>query len=197
MNSNLDLFEQYGLSLYIENLFLSKIRYNNNWVKINLFHFSNFLNLFKIFKRKYLFRLLYKIHKKNELILIPSHLLLSQYFEYRVLFWNILNKNNINGFFIYKNLFKITSNFEYHYWYKFFSPGYNFYISNSNQKTFDYLNLSFKDKEFNKIGKIKFFLNLENEFQFNYYFLYNIYLLNASEIYKILIYLHLLNLYKN
>ena len=191
LNKNLDFFEEHGVDIYTKNLKFLKIKYNLNTVKINLFFFLNFLNFFKVFNKRYLYRGLYKLHKKNELILSPAYCFSSQYLEYRILFWNILKKNKINGFFFYKNFFKISGYANYYFLQENFLKGYNFYIIKPNVEIFDYLNKSFKDKEFNRIGKIKFFLDLEAQFNFNYYFAYNIFLLNSIEYYKILMYLHI------
>ena len=42
------------------------------------------------------------------MILSPAFMFSSQFFDYRNSFFNVINNNKTKGFFIYKNLFKLT-----------------------------------------------------------------------------------------
>lgn len=170
--------------------FKNKITNVNN--EINMFFFALLFNKIKCIKKQIMFRMLYKYNVNSNLFLSPTYTFLSQFFEYRTLFHNILKKNHLYGFFIYKNLFKQSG---YFYDYKFNRDlllGYNFYIVKSNINICLLLDSILSDKEFNKIGKVKLHVqNYKQDFNFNFFFNYNIFSLNITELYKINIYLYL------
>lgn len=188
--------DKYRLFFFCKKLILKKKIFTNLPFKLNLFYLTFLSYTFKISKRKIFFRTFYKVYKKNLLILNPSFIFLSQYFDYRSIFFKVLNINNVVGFFIYKNLFKNT-NYQHDHNINYINYiGYNFYLINSRFETFNTLNNIFKSKEYNSIGKIKLFSQDYNkDYVFNYYFIYNIHLSMSSELYKILIcvYIHKLN----
>ena len=169
--------------------------------KINKFTLFFFFKITSFLKKKTMFRLFYKIYTKNILTLSPLYTFSSQFFENKNLFFDVLDNNKVDGFFIYKNLFKITNYYnDYLAHYKAY-VNYNFYIWKNSFNVFNSLNEIFQHKDFNKIGKVKYFLNknVENEVfsKFNFYLNYNFFLLNTIEFYKILIYLHINVFIKN
>lgn len=184
--------DKYKINLYLNDLFFKKNKYTKLNLKTNFFYFIFLINTFKIWKRKIFFRTFYKIHTNSNLLLSPSFMFLSQFFEYRSLFLNVLNKNNLEGFFIYKNLFKNTNYYNDHVINYIAYSGYNYYLINNTEQIFNVLNNILKNKEYNNIGKVKyFFQNYKSDFFLNYYLCYNIHMLNILEFYKIFILLNI------
>jgi hypothetical protein len=130
--------------------------------------------------------------------LLPSYTFKSQFFSNKSLFDDVVFNNKLRGFTINKNFYKNKYDYNYMFYKKHFI-GYNFYIIKSNHTK--YLNV-FKildDKEYNGVGKIKFFITnvLEKDSDINLHFLFNIFLLKTLEIYKITVVLFLKNVHNN
>jgi hypothetical protein len=179
-------------------MFYIKNRFNNINHEINSFYFLIFLKYIKHVKKHQMFKLFFKSQIFNNLIILhPSYSVLNQYFEYRPLFFTVLRKSNIKGFFIYKNLFRQSGyNFDFSK-NKNILIGYNFFTINSTYNKYLILEKIFSDKEYNKIGKVKSFsvnqpAKLDTELTL--FFMYNLYFNNIVELYKINIYLFLNNI---
>lgn len=192
LNKIIKALDEYKVYIFIKTLYYLRNKHTNNLIKTNIFYLSFLLKFFKKFKRKLMFRTFYSLLNKNKLLLVPSFFFLSQFFEYKNLFFNVLNEKKIEGFFIYKNFFKITGYYnEYLLNYNIYI-NYNFFIFKNSFDTFFYLNEIFKHKESNKIGKVKYFFQpFKTDYYFNYYFNYNLFVLNTVEFYKIIIYLNI------
>lgn len=201
IKKKLKTLDKHRSSEYLFKIFLAKNKYKQNFTDMNIFFFKFFLVFFKFFQKKKLINLFYNkadLYYNQYTILSPSYFFSSQFFEYKTIFFNILKKHNYRGFFIYKNLFKQSNNYNLYKLNKNLISGYNFYLLNSTKNVFEKLNNIFIDKEFRKVGSIKLIINnTNNNFDFNYFINYNLYLLNILEIYKICLYLNLKILTKN
>lgn len=185
------ILDVHRVFVFSRNIFFIKNRLVNNKLKLNSFYLLFLVKLFSTFKKKLMFRTFYKLNN-NKLILTPSFFFSSQFFEYRNYFFNILKHNKISGFFIYRNLFKISGYYnEFTINYKAYI-NYNYYIINYSHNIFTSLNETLKSKDFNRIGKVKYYSEFySNHFNFNYYFMYNLFINNSLELYKISILLYL------
>ena len=195
-NKKTKFIDVHNVLNFSKNIFFLKNRYVNNNAKINSFYLYFLIKFFNVLKKKVMFRTFYKLYNKNKLILSPFFFSSSQFFEYRNNFFNILNTNSVEGFFIYKNLFKLTGYYNDYLINCKIYINYNFYIYKNSYNIFFNLNEVLKLKDSNRIGKVKHFNQQEIEqFNFNYYFTYNNYLNSSLELYKIMIilYLNLIN----
>lgn len=177
-------------SEYLFKIFFIKNKVAYNLINYNLFFLKYLIIFFKMLKKKKLLNVFYKPFYKKYLIISPTFNFSSQFFEYRSIFYDNLKKNKIKGFFIYKNLFSYLNYSYKHFLINKLVVGYNFYILNSNNFIFNKLKTIFLEKEFNKIGKIKFYYDLNNIYYINYYINYNIFIFNLIELYKINLYLY-------
>jgi hypothetical protein len=173
-----------------------KNKVTNVHAEINSFIFLHLYKNIKYFKKHNMFRVFVKAQLKSKLIVSPAHSALSQFFEYRSIFYIILRKNKLDGFFIYKNLFRQSGYFFDYKVNKNLLIGYNFNIINADYNKYNILYNIFSDKEYNKVGKVKLFFPYKPQsLDLNLFFLYNVHINNVLELYKINIYLFLKNLY--
>lgn len=169
-------------------------KYDKVIFQINYYFLYFMIKKISILNKKYFYRLFLK-NNDNLLLLSPAYTFGRQYFEYRSIFFEVLKKKNLKGFFIYKNLFKLTNHYLEYQINRRLLIGYNFYLIKSNIKIFEFLNNILIEKDYNKIGKVKLykdsFIQLNFVYSLNYFFNYNLFLLNVVEIYKINILLHI------
>lgn len=181
---------------FFQKIWVRRNRYGSILFELNYFYLTRLFSFFKKFKQKNLYKNNFHYNNNNILLFTPSYLYGSQFFENKYLFDKILTDHNLKGFFLYKNFFKKiyykTNIFKMQNFYF----GYNFYIMKISYNK--YLNLfkNLDDKEFNKIGKVKFFIEnqnykLQQTNDFNFFLNYNLYLFNLQDLYRIIIYLNL------
>lgn len=192
-------FDKHNIASFEYRKSFKEYKYNNLMSEINLFFYYILYKHNQRISRKYFYRTFFKVRNESILILSPSYTFGRQYFEYRSLYFQILKKFNLKGFFIYKNLFKQSFYLNDYKVYKNLLIGYNFFIINSNFNIFNSLNSILFEKDFNKIGKVKIFyedknFNLNILDELNYFLNYNILMLNVLELYKIniVLYVHLI-----
>jgi len=197
-NKKTKIVDIHNVLTFTKNIFYLKNRYVNNNVKINSFYLCFLIRLFNVLKKTLMFRTFYKLYGKNKLILSPFFFSSSQFFEYRNNFFNILKINNVEGFYIYKNLFKLTGYYNDYLINSKIYINYNFFLYKNSYNIFFGINEVLKSKDSNRIGKVKHFSQPEIEqYNFNYYFAYNNYMNNTLELYKIITNLYINLLYKN
>lgn len=123
-----------------ENILLGLSLFYKYFLLKNFFIFNHFLKWLKINYRLYLFRNYIK-NIQNMMFLVPLFLYKKQYFAKHIDIFNSLTQNNIFGFFIFKNFFKLNPN----YFNKFrlfnYYPGNNFILTNFDEQSFKNLNL--------------------------------------------------------
>lgn len=188
------IVDKYKVIPFVKDISYKAQKFSATSVQINSFYLIQFINFLKIKKRTLFFRTFYKIYKNNLLLLTPSFTFLSQFFEYRSIFFNILKIYNIDGFFIYKNLYKNIGYYNDYSDNYIIYGGYNFYVIKNSYIIFQKLNEILQHKDYNNIGKVKFFFEKQpsnSNLNFNYYFIYNIYTNNVVELYKLIILIYL------
>lgn len=190
-------FDEYNIKGQLYKTYLNK---NKNSSLISELNYHFYLLFFKILKNKNknIIYNMYVNNNKHVMSLLPSYTFKSQFFSNKSLFDDVVFNNKLRGFTINKNFYKNKYDYNYMFYKKHFI-GYNFYIIKSNH--IKYLNV-FKildDKEYNGVGKIKFFITnvLEKDSDINLHFLFNIFLLKTLEIYKITVVLFLKNAHNN
>ena len=187
----------------LQKIFFKRLKKSNLNTNLNYHFYLYFLKFLKVSSKKSL----HKSFFKNSRILFlfsPIYMFKSQFFENRSLFNDLLLNFKLKGFFIYKNFFKNSYVFD-NVAFKKHLYGYNFYIFNKNFKQYENILKLTDNKEYNSIGKIKLLLKdvdfynffLKNEL--NYFLIYNVFLLNTVEVYKIilLLYVNKLVLFNN
>jgi hypothetical protein len=120
--------------------------------------------------------------------LLPSYTFKSQFFNNKSLFNDVVSNNKLRGFIINKNFYKDRYSYNFMFYKKHFI-GYNFYILKSNFKKYSNIFKILDDKEYNSVGKVKFFIDSvsEKDINLNLYLFYNMFLLKVLEIYKIIV----------
>jgi hypothetical protein len=156
-----------------------------------------YLSFFKILKNKNK-NIIYNTYINNNIntmALLPSYTFKSQFFNNKFLFDNIVLNNNLKGLIINKSFYKDKYSYNFMFYKKHFI-GYNFYILKSNFKKYSNIFKTLDDKEYNSVGKVKFFINnvSEKNTNVNLYLFFNTFLLKILEIYKITIVLYIKNL---
>jgi len=157
---------------------------------MNYYFYSDFFKNLKKKSKTIIYNNYVKNINKNILVFLPSYMFKSQFFSNKSTFDDVLANFKIKGFFIHKNFYK---NFYVcdSVFYKKHLIGYNYYIIKSN---FDkYLNIHkiIDDKDYNSVGKIKFFLSITSKNicitdNLNLFLLFNLVLLQILEMYKII-----------
>lgn len=188
---NNPLYDEYNTKGQLYKVLIKKNKLSLLIPEINYYYYSDFFKSLKKISKKIIYKN-YLFNSKNALVLLPSYLFKSQFFSNKSLFDGLLFNYKLRGFFIYNSFFK-TSNYSLNpIFYKRHLIGYNFYIVKSNfNKYNDFLKIT-DDKDFNGVGKVKFFLenfnnsNASLNKEVDLFFLYNIYILKILEIYKIL-----------
>lgn len=164
--------------------------------EFNYFFYNEFFKNLKFLNKKTIFKIFIKNTNRNTLIFSPNYMFKSQFFSNKSVFNDLLINFKLKGFFLYNNFFKNT---EYRFDKNIFKShiiGYNYYIFNKtsdNINTTKIINIT-DDKDYNGVGKIKFILTNQKQFnfnkEFNSFFNFNLYCINVLEIYKIFIFLY-------
>jgi len=180
-------FDEYNTKEQLYKTFLKKNKHSALTSELN-YHF--YLLFFKILKNKNK-NIIYNIYINNNkfvMSLLPSYTFKSQFFSNKSLFDDVIFNNKLRGFIVNKNFYKDKYSYNYMFYKKHFI-GYNFYILKSNFKKYSNIFKVLDDKEYNSVGKVKFFISnvYENNVSLNLYFFYNTFLLKILEIYKIVI----------
>jgi hypothetical protein len=127
--------------------------------------------------------------------LLPSYTFKSQFFSNKSLFDDVVFNNKLRGLIVNKNFYKNKYNYNFMFYKKHFI-GYNFYVLKSNFTKYSNIFKILDDKEYNSVGKVKFFISnvSEKNLNLNFFFFFNIFLLKILEIYKIVVVLYIKNL---
>lgn len=178
-------FDEYNTKEQLYKTFVKKNKHSSLFSEVN-YHF--YLSFFKILKNKNK-NILYNTYINNNkftMSLLPSYTFKSQFFNNKSLFDDVVFNNKLRGFIINKNFYKDKYSCNFIFYKKHFI-GYNFYILKSNFKKYSNVFKILDDKEYNSVGKVKFFIDniSEKDISLNLFFFYNIFLLKILEIYKI------------
>ena len=185
-------FDEYNTKGQLYKVFLKKNKESLLLPTVNFYFYNDFIKNIKFISRNIIYKN-YAYKTNNILVLSPSFMFKSQFFINKTLFDDLLLALKLKGFFVHKNFFKYQQYKCNLITYKKHLIGYNYYVIKSNLTKFSELIKINDDKEYNSVGKVKFFLENPNTNNYlhknlNLFFIYNIYMMNVLEIYKILIY---------
>jgi hypothetical protein len=187
-------FDEYNTK---EQLYKTSLRKNKHSYLTSELNYHFYLSFFKILKNKNK-NIIYNTYinnNKHVMSILPSYFFKSQFFSNKSLFDDVLFNNRLRGFIVNKLFFKNKYNSNFKFYKKHF-VGYNFYILKSNFTKYSSIYKILDDKEYNSVGKVKFFISniSEKKVSFSLFFFFNIFMLKTLEIYKIIIILNIKNL---
>lgn len=200
---NIDIFNSFFFNIFIkkkeskfdeyntkEQLYKTFIKKNKHSALTSELNYHFYLLFFKLLKNKNK-NIMYNTYINNNrhvMSLLPSYTFKSQFFNNKSLFDDVVSNNKLSGFIINKNFYKDKYSYNFMFYKKHFI-GYNFYILKSNFKKYSNVFKILDDKEYNSVGKVKFFIDgiSEKNIDLNSYIYYNIFLLKILEFYKITI----------
>lgn len=194
---NRRLFKRFFKKKYIKIRRLERNHHNRKYVTCYS-NYKLYLNSLRSVHRDYLFKYNYQSHHvmKYNLVFEPNYLFHRQFFSVSTRFYNFLADNNLKGFFLHNFLLKKHQTFFKNLKDNDNIHGFNYYVLDYNKENYLYISKLLTEKDYKPVASIKhfnenyFFLNyLNNQFQLN--FNLHIFMLNAVEIYKILILLNL------
>lgn len=187
--------DQYNTNEQLYKVFIKKNKVTNLTFNLNYYFYSDFYKKLKFYSRGVIFKN-YIFKNKNIMVFLPSYFFKSQFFSNKTAFDSILYDFKLRGFYLHKNYLNTKYNISL-ITYKKHLIGYNFFTIKNNLKSYLNIYKILDDKDYNSVGKVKFFLeNTQTNFFFlknelNLFFIFNLFLLNALEFYKILIILYL------
>lgn len=187
-------FDEYNTKEQLYKTSLRKNKHSSLTPELN-YHF--YLSFFKILKNKNknIMYNTYIYNNKHVMSLLPSYTFKSQFFNNKSLFDDVVLNNKLRGFVVNKFFFKNKYNSNFTFYKKHFI-GYNFYILKSNFTKYSNIYKVLDDKEYNSVGKVKFFISniSEKNINFSLFFFFNTFILKILEIYKIIVILYIKNL---
>lgn len=195
------LFDPYNTRGQLYKVLLNRNKNSFLESEFNYYFLSDFYKNFKFLNKKTILNNFFKNNFNNNiLILSPNYMFKSQFFSNKSIFNDLLINFKLKGFFVYRNFFKNEKIKFSSYVFKSHVIGYNFFIFN---KTADKININkfislTDDKDYNGVGKLKFILKKNNQYNFyenmNIFINFNLYCINIIEIYKLLIFLYLIKI---
>lgn len=188
------VFDEYNTKGQLYKVFINKNKNSLLTPEMNYHFYLGFLNILKKKSKHIIYNNYIKNINKNILFLMPSYTFKSQFFNNKSLFDDVLSNFKLKGFFIHKNYYKhyysLSSNF-----YKKHLIGYNYFILKSNLKIYLDFYKIVDDKEYNSVGKVKYFFETTTTTfytnELNLIFFFNFFILKILEIYKIIIYMYI------
>ena len=189
-------YDEYNTKGQLYKVFIKKNKYSILTPEINYYFYSDFFKNLKKKSKIIIYKNYLKNTSNNTLLLLPSFMFKSQFFNNKSLFDDVLVNHKLKGFFIHKNFYKFFYNHNFSF-YKKHLVGYNYFILKSNLEKYLNIHKVLDDKDYNSVGKVKLFLEnylankLYLESDISLFFFFNVFLLKILEIYKIIIFLYI------